>query len=162
PVGARKTTARRHPPTASRRRWRCPACTWTGTSWHPPAAGRSGPTKPCAPGRTGCSAWRPAWSRRGGAVLGGARGRRWRAGAGPGWSGAAWLEREMLLLDSWAYAASADFEPAIESALRAGPESSLGAAVALARVLLASGDRQGAARALAGAPPGPEAPTGAR
>ena len=79
-----------------------------------------------------------------------------------GWSPPAWLEREMLLLDSWAYAASADFEPAIETALRAGPESSLGAAVALARALLASGDRQGAARALAGAPPGHEAPTGAR
>ena len=84
------------------------------------------------------------------------------AQARAGWSPPAWLAHRMLLLDSQAYTATADFEPAIEAALQAGPESSLGATVALARALLASGDRQAAARALAAAPPGNEAPTGVR
>jgi len=79
-----------------------------------------------------------------------------------GWSPPAWLEHEMLLLESWAHTTAADFEPAIETAMRAGPESSLGATVALARALLCSGDRQGAARALTGAPAGNDEPIGTR
>jgi LuxR family maltose regulon positive regulatory protein len=74
-----------------------------------------------------------------------------------GWSPPAWIARSMLLLDSWAYAAIAEYQAAIDAAMRAGPESSLCATVALARALLASEDRQAAARALAAAPPGNEA-----
>jgi LuxR family maltose regulon positive regulatory protein len=79
-----------------------------------------------------------------------------------GWSPPAWLEHRMLLLESWAHVAAADFEQAVETAMRAGPESSLGAAVALAQALLSSGDRQGAAQALAGAPAGNDEPVGTR
>jgi len=79
-----------------------------------------------------------------------------------GWSPPAWLEHRMLLLESWAHTAATDFEQAAETAVRAGPESSLGAAVALAQALLSSGDRQGAARALAGAPAGNDEPIGTR
>jgi LuxR family maltose regulon positive regulatory protein len=46
--------------------------------------------------------------------------------------------------------------------MRAAPESSLGATVALARALLDSGDRAAAARVLAAAPPGTEAAVGER
>ena len=79
-----------------------------------------------------------------------------------GWSPPAWIERQMLLLESWAHTAADDYQPAVEAATRAGPESSLGATVALARALLASADRQAAARALAAAPSGTEAATGVR
>jgi LuxR family maltose regulon positive regulatory protein len=78
------------------------------------------------------------------------------------WSPPAWIERQMLLLESWAYTAAEDYQPAIELATRAGPESSLGATVALARALLASADRQDAARVLAAAPSGAEDATGVR
>jgi LuxR family transcriptional regulator, maltose regulon positive regulatory protein len=78
------------------------------------------------------------------------------------WSPPAWLEHRMLLLESWAYTATADFEPAVETAMRAGPESSLGATVALAHALLSSGDRPGAARALASAPAGNDETIGTR
>jgi len=78
------------------------------------------------------------------------------------WSPPAWLEHRTLLLESWAYIVTADFEQAVEKAVGAGPESSLGAAVALAQALLSSGDRQGAARALAGAPAGNDEPIGTR
>lgn len=78
------------------------------------------------------------------------------------WSPPAWLEHKTLLLESWAYTVTADFEQAVETAVQAGPESSLGAAVALAHALISSGDRQGAARALAGAPAGNDEPIGTR
>src|SRR5262252_9396410 len=78
------------------------------------------------------------------------------------WSPPAWLEHRTLLLESWAYIVIAYFEQAVEKAVGAGPESSLGAAVALAQALLSSGDRQGAARALAGAPAGNDEPIGTR
>jgi LuxR family maltose regulon positive regulatory protein len=84
------------------------------------------------------------------------------SGAWTGWSPPAWLEHRMLLLESWAYTATTDFELAVETAVRAGPESSLGATVALARALFSSGDRQGAARALAGAPAGNDEAIGTR
>jgi LuxR family transcriptional regulator, maltose regulon positive regulatory protein len=79
-----------------------------------------------------------------------------------GWSPPEWLEQKTLLLESWAHTVTADFEQAVEKAVRAGPESSLGAAVALAQALLSSGDREGAARALAGAPAGNDEPIGTR
>ena len=79
-----------------------------------------------------------------------------------GWSPPAWVERGLLVLDSWAYTAIADYQQAIEAAKRAGPESSLSATVALARALLAAGDRPAAARVLAAAPPAPEATVGVR
>jgi LuxR family transcriptional regulator, maltose regulon positive regulatory protein len=79
-----------------------------------------------------------------------------------GWSAPAWIEHQMLLVESWAHTAAGDHQPAIEVAMRAGPESSLGATVALARALLASADRQAAARVLAAAPSGTDAATGVR
>jgi LuxR family maltose regulon positive regulatory protein len=79
-----------------------------------------------------------------------------------GWSPPAWLDQRMLLVESWAHTATTDFEPAIETAVRAGPESSLGATVALAHALLSSGDRQGAAQTLAAAPAGNDEPIGTR
>ena len=79
-----------------------------------------------------------------------------------GWSPPAWAERGLLVLDSWAYTAIADYQQAIEAAKRAGPESSLSATVALARALLAAGDRPAAARALAAAPAATDATTGVR
>jgi LuxR family maltose regulon positive regulatory protein len=79
-----------------------------------------------------------------------------------GWSPPAWIERRMLLMDSWAHTALGDRQLAVDTAMRAGPESSLGATVALARALLATGDRQAAARALAVAPPGSDAPADVR
>jgi len=79
-----------------------------------------------------------------------------------GWSPPAWLEHQMLLLESWAYTATTDFEQGVETAMRAGPESSLGATVALAHALLSSGDRPGAAQALAAAPAGNDEPIGTR
>ncbi len=79
-----------------------------------------------------------------------------------GWSPPAWIDQQMLLLESWAHTTADDCQSAIEVAMRAGPESSLGAAVALARALLAAGDRQAAARVLAAAPSGAAAATGVR
>ena len=79
-----------------------------------------------------------------------------------GWSPPPWIERQMLLLESWAHTAAEDYQSAIEVAVCADPESSLGATVALARALLASADRQAAARVLAAAPSGAEAATGVR
>ena len=79
-----------------------------------------------------------------------------------GWSPPAWTERRMLLIESWAHTATGDRELAVDTAMRAGPEASLGATVALAHALLAGGDWQAAARALAAAPPGNEAPADVR
>ena len=79
-----------------------------------------------------------------------------------GWSPPAWIDQQMLLIESWAHTAADDCQSAIEVAMRAGPESSLGATVALARALLAAADRQAAARVLAAAPSGAAAATGVR
>ena len=79
-----------------------------------------------------------------------------------GWLPPPWIEHRMLLLESWAHTAAEDYQSAIEVAVRAGPESSLGATVALARALLASTDRQAAARVLAAAPSGTDAAIGVR
>src|SRR5262249_35243016 len=79
-----------------------------------------------------------------------------------GWSPPVWLEQRMLLLESWAHATVGDFEQAAETAVRAGPEASLGRAGALGQAPLSSGDGQGAARALAGAPAGNDEPIGTR
>jgi LuxR family transcriptional regulator, maltose regulon positive regulatory protein len=70
------------------------------------------------------------------------------------WPPPAWLAHQLTLVDAWASTAAGDFPPAIAAARRAGPESSLDAAAGLARALLAAGNRQGAARALADGPPG--------
>jgi LuxR family maltose regulon positive regulatory protein len=83
--GAGKTPALPRPRMA--RRWRWPRCTWTGTNLRRPTAGRSGPRRPCTPGRTSCSAWRPASSRRGRAWPRAAARRRWSSPAGPGRAG---------------------------------------------------------------------------
>ena len=74
-----------------------------------------------------------------------------------GWSPPAWIERRLLLLESWAHTVGGDYQPAIDAAMRAAPDNSLDATVALARALLASGDQCGAARALAAAPSGNDA-----
>jgi LuxR family maltose regulon positive regulatory protein len=69
-----------------------------------------------------------------------------------GWSPPRWVEHRLLVLDSWAAAGDGDFQSAIDIARRAGPGSSLGATVALARALLAGGDPRAARQALLGAP----------
>jgi len=77
------------------------------------------------------------------------------------WSPPAWLSHQLTLMDAWASTAASDFPAAIAAARQAGPESSLDATAGLARALLAAGNRQAAARALADAPAG-DAPDGAR
>jgi len=69
-----------------------------------------------------------------------------------GWSPPRWIEYRLLVLDSWAAAGDSDFQSAIDIARRAGPGSSLGATVALARALLAGGDPRAARQALLAAP----------
>ena len=78
------------------------------------------------------------------------------------WSPPEWIQHRLMLLDSWAYTAIADYRSAIDTATRAGAGSSADATAALARTLLASGDPQGARHALAGVPPGDEAPGSVR
>jgi LuxR family maltose regulon positive regulatory protein len=75
--------------------------------------------------------------------------------AGEGWSPPAWIETRLTVLRAQAYAAMADFRSAIDAARQAGPDSSLDATVTLARVLLATGDRQAARHALPRALPAP-------
>jgi len=70
------------------------------------------------------------------------------ARARQGWSPPAWIEHRLMLLESWAHASLADFPPAIDIAMRAGPGSSPDAAAALARALLAAGDPHAARQAL--------------
>jgi LuxR family maltose regulon positive regulatory protein len=67
-----------------------------------------------------------------------------------GWSPAPWLEQRLLLAQSQAHLAQGNFASAAEAARQAGADSSPGAAAALARAWLASGNVQGARRALAG------------
>src|SRR6266545_5830159 len=54
-----------------------------------------------------------------------------------GWSPPPWLDGMLTVAESQAYAAAGDIETAVDAARRAGPESALAAAVALARALLA-------------------------
>jgi LuxR family maltose regulon positive regulatory protein len=68
--------------------------------------------------------------------------------AAQGWSPPAWIETRLTVLRAQAHAAMADFRSAIDTARRAGPESSLDATVTLARALLAAGDPQAARHAL--------------
>jgi len=75
--------------------------------------------------------------------------------AGQGWSPPAWIETRLTVLRAQAYAAMADFRSAVDTAVQAGPESSLDATVTLARALLAAGDRQAARHALPRALPAP-------
>lgn len=82
--------------------------------------------------------------------------------AGRGWSPPAWMQHRLMLLDSRAYTAMADYRSAIDAATRAGARSSAEATTVLARTLLAAGDLQGARRALANVPPGDEAPDSVR
>jgi LuxR family transcriptional regulator, maltose regulon positive regulatory protein len=77
------------------------------------------------------------------------------------WQPPAWLAHQLMLMDAGASTAAGDFPAALAAARQAGPESSLDAAAALARALIAAGNRQAAARALADAPAG-DAPDAAR
>jgi LuxR family transcriptional regulator, maltose regulon positive regulatory protein len=70
-----------------------------------------------------------------------------------GWTPPAWVEDRLTVLQSQACMAATDLPSAIDLAEQAGPESSLEAAVALARALLATGDLEGARSGLAVAPP---------
>ena len=67
-----------------------------------------------------------------------------------GWSPAPWLEQRLLLAESQAYLAQGNIASAVEAARRAGADSSLETAAALARAWLAGGNIQAARRALAG------------
>lgn len=67
-----------------------------------------------------------------------------------GWSPAPWLEQRLLLAESQAHLAQGNLASAVQAARRAGPDSSLEAAAALARAWLAGGNVQAARRALAG------------
>ena len=67
-----------------------------------------------------------------------------------GWSPPPWLDQRLLLAQSQAHLAQGNIPSAVEAARRAGADSSLEAAAALARAWLAGGNVQGARRALAG------------
>ncbi len=69
-----------------------------------------------------------------------------------GWSPPPWLERNLILTETQAYAAAGDAGSALASAGRAEPSEALEAAVARARALLAAGDREAASRVMALAP----------
>jgi len=77
-----------------------------------------------------------------------------------GWTPPAWAEHRLTVLQSQSCAATADLRSAIDVAGQADPESSLDAAVALARALLAADDAEAARNALDAAPSGEEAPDG--
>jgi LuxR family maltose regulon positive regulatory protein len=66
-----------------------------------------------------------------------------------GWSPAPWLEQRLLLAESQAHLAQGNIASAVEAARRAGADSSLEAAAALARAWLAGGNIQAARQALA-------------
>ena len=67
-----------------------------------------------------------------------------------GWSPVPWLEQRLLLAESQAHLAQGNVASAVETARRAGADSSPEAAAALARAWLAGGNIQAARRALAG------------
>ena len=73
------------------------------------------------------------------------------------WTPPAWVEHRLTVLQSQACVAATDLRSAIGLAEQADPESSLDAAVALARALLATEDLEGARSGLAAAPPGEQA-----
>ena len=65
-----------------------------------------------------------------------------------GWSPPGWLDHRLTLLESRAFAAAGDNPSAIAAAARAGPATSLDAAVALAQARLDTGDLLAAGNAL--------------
>jgi LuxR family transcriptional regulator, maltose regulon positive regulatory protein len=67
-----------------------------------------------------------------------------------GWSPPRWLEHRLTLIQSSVCVAAGDTKSAVELAERAGTQSAVDAAVALAQAWLAAGDTQAAGRALAG------------
>ena len=71
------------------------------------------------------------------------------AGARSGWSAPAWLEQRLSLAESWAWVAAGDIRAALATAERAGRDASPEAAVTLAHVWVAAGDRKNARRVLA-------------
>lgn len=75
-----------------------------------------------------------------------------------GWSPPPWLDHKLTVLDSWAHVAAGDLRQAADLARQADPESSLEAAVALARALLASGSTRAAGQALGSAPSADDVP----
>src|SRR5262249_6158324 len=143
PAGAGKTPARRRPPAAPPRRWHWPRCTWTGTNLRRPAAGRSGPRRRCAHGRTSCSAWRRA-SPRGGRTR--PRGAARRRGDSPGapappGSAAGGGARAWVQVAGTDLARARRWQKRAEEALCARPDKLLGVAAGLvaARHHLAEG-----------------------
>jgi LuxR family transcriptional regulator, maltose regulon positive regulatory protein len=74
-----------------------------------------------------------------------------------GWTPPAWVEQRLTVLHSQACVATADLQSAIDLAVQAGPGSSLEAAVALARALLATENREAARNALSSTAVGAEA-----
>ena len=81
------------------------------------------------------------------------------ARARSGWSVPAWLDQQLSLVQSRAYAAAGDILAALAAAGRVGRDDSPEAAVTLARAWAAAGDAQNATRALAPAlATGSEAP----
>jgi LuxR family maltose regulon positive regulatory protein len=75
-----------------------------------------------------------------------------------GWSPPPWLDHRLRLLESSACAAVSDTDAAVDMAVRAGPDSHLDAAVALAHAWLAAGDPQAARHALDSASAGGAVP----
>jgi LuxR family maltose regulon positive regulatory protein len=77
-----------------------------------------------------------------------------------GWTPPAWAEHRLTVLQSQACVATADLGSAIDLAGQADPESSLDAAAALARALLAAENPEAARNALDAAPSGEQDPDG--
>jgi LuxR family maltose regulon positive regulatory protein len=75
------------------------------------------------------------------------------------WSPPCWLEHRLTLLQSRIYAAAGDMKSAVDIAERAEPRSAPDVAVTLAQALLAAGDYQAAAHALAVRPASPGEPS---
>jgi LuxR family transcriptional regulator, maltose regulon positive regulatory protein len=71
-----------------------------------------------------------------------------------GWSVPPWLEHRLAIIESRACAAAGDVPAAIDWAGRAGPETRLDAAAALAHAWLAAGNTKAARQALANGPAG--------
>ena len=71
------------------------------------------------------------------------------ARARSGWPVPAWLDQQLSLVESRAYAAAGDIQAALAAAERAGRDTSPEAAVTLAHAWAAAGDTQNARRVLA-------------
>ena len=65
-----------------------------------------------------------------------------------GWSPPSWLGHRLTLLESQACAAAGDIQSAVDAAGRAGPQSMLDAAIAVAHAWLVAGDYQAARAAM--------------